>query len=98
MKYLEPASKASQLVQCTLELAGFVVHPDKSVWKPTQRLVWLGFVVNTFGGQIEVPESKIAELRSMLEIAKQSDQVRAKFLASILGKIMSVSLAFRPVT
>ena len=41
-------------------------------------------------GQVEVPESKIAVLRSMLEFVKQSSHVRAKFLASILGKIMPI--------
>ena len=36
----------SQLVWHTLDQAVFAVHPDKSVWKPTQRLVRLGFVVD----------------------------------------------------
>ena len=76
------ADAASQLVRHTLDQAGFAVHPGKSVWKPTQRLAWLGFVTDMSLGQIEVPESKIAEIRGMLEFAKQSDQVRAKFLAS----------------
>ena len=95
---LGPADEASQLVQRTQDQAGFVVHPGKSVWKPTQRLVWLGFVVDMSLGQIEVPESKIATLRRLLEFAKQSDRVKAKFLASMLGKIMSMSITFRPVS
>ena len=40
------ACTANQLVQHTLEQAGFAVHPDKSVWKPTQNLTWLGFVID----------------------------------------------------
>ena len=38
--------QASQLVKTTIEKAGFVAHPKKSVWEPTQRLVWLGFIVD----------------------------------------------------
>ena len=32
------ALEASHLVQATLNRAGFVVHPTKSVWEPIQRL------------------------------------------------------------
>ena len=89
---LVTAETASQLVQHTLDQAGSAVHPGKSVWKPTQHLVWLGFVVDMSLGKIEVPESKIVALHSMLEFAKQSSShIRAKFLASILGKIMTKS-------
>ena len=48
-------------------------------------------------GQIRVPESKIDALCSILNFAKHYNQVRAKFFASIRGKIMSMSLAFGPV-
>ncbi len=36
------ALEASRLVRSSLSDAGFVSHPTKSVWEPTQRLVWLG--------------------------------------------------------
>ena len=39
----EAATRDSQMVRSTLERAGFVVHPVKSVWKLVQRLIWLGF-------------------------------------------------------
>ena len=52
------AVKASLLVQETLDCAGFVVHPSKCIWEPTQRLVWLGFVIDVALGQIEVPGRK----------------------------------------
>ena len=90
---LGAAETASQLVRHTLDQAGFAVHPGKSVWRPPQCLVWLGLVVDMSLGQMEVPESRITALRSMLEFAKQSSHIGAKFLASILGKIMSTSLA-----
>ena len=67
------------------------------VWH-TQHPVWLGFVFDMYLGQTEVPEVEIAASHSMLKLAKQSDQVGAKFLASILGKIMSMSPAFGPVS
>ena len=66
----EPAAqKESQLVQDTLEKAGFIAHPSKSVWQPTQRLIWLGFVVDLALGQIEVLQDKLLTLQSILQQA-----------------------------
>ena len=48
--------EASTLVQSTLNWAGFVAHVTTSIWKPTQCLQWLGFVVDLSKGQIIVPE------------------------------------------
>ena len=95
----EPAArKASQLVQDTLDKAGFIAHPLKSVWQPTQRLIWLGFVVDLALGQIEVPQDKLLSLQSRLQQAIQCPKIRARSLASIVGKIISMSLAFGPVS
>ena len=49
------AREASQLVQYILAESGFVTHPVKSIWQPSQRLMWLGFIVDVGLGQIEVP-------------------------------------------
>ena len=94
----QAAEQASQLVQVTLERAGFVAHSTKSIWQPTQRLEWLGFVVDVALGQIEIPQEKIAALQTLLRRAYQSRQVSAKRLASIVGRINSMGLAFGPVS
>ena len=41
----QAALEASQLVRSTLDKAGFIAHPTNSIWQPTQRLQWLGFVI-----------------------------------------------------
>ena len=94
----QPACAASQLVFQTLDQAGFAVQPVKSVREPTQRLTWLGFIIDMALGQIEVPQCKISDVRGKLKFIKQASQVKAKCLASVLGKIMSMSLAFGPVS
>ena len=60
------AVEASLLVRSTLDCAGFVSHPTKSKWEPTQRLVWLGFIIDLRTGQIEVTQEKIASLQEVL--------------------------------
>lgn len=44
---------ASQFVRSTFDRAGLLEHPVKSIWDPTQRLPWLGFVIDLALGQIE---------------------------------------------
>ena len=41
----QAAQEASQLVKSTIDKAGIIAHPEESIWQPTQRLIWLGFVV-----------------------------------------------------
>ena len=91
------ALEASALVQSTLNRAGFVAHATKSIWKPTQRLQWLGFVVDLSKGQIEVPEDKLAAVKVKLQKSYQLRLVSAKHLASVVGSILSMSLAIGPV-
>ena len=94
----QSAKEASQLVQHTLTEAGFVTHPDKSSWQPSQRLVWLGFVVDVGLGQIEVPKEKIEALCCAIHHASHTKHIQARNLASIVDKIISIGLAFGPVT
>ena len=91
------ALEASALVQSTLNSAGFVAHATKSIWKPTQRLQWLGFVVDLSKGQIEVPEDKLAAVKGKLQKSYQLRLVSAKHLASVVGSILSMGLAIGPV-
>ena len=42
----EGCEKMSLQVQNDLLSSGFIVNTEKSVWKPTQLLDWLGFVWN----------------------------------------------------
>ncbi len=94
----QKALDASQLVRTTLAKAGFVVHPTKSVWEPTQRLQWLGFVIDLALGQVEVPSDKLAALQHMLNQACRFSLIPASRLASIVGRIISMGLAIGPVS
>ena len=41
---------------------GFVIHPEKSVFKPAQQLVFLGFVLNSVTMTISLTQQKAGEL------------------------------------
>ena len=73
-----------------LESAGFFINKDKSVWKPSRRLPWLGFIwdLNTFS--LEIPLEKITRFKNDIILAmSELSALTARRLAKITGKIIS---------
>lgn len=68
------------------------------MWQPTQRLQWLGFIIDTSLGQIEVPQEKISRLIVELGKVLHATLVSARQLASVVGRIISMGLAVGPVS
>ena len=72
-----------------------MVNAKKCVWEPVQRLI---FVVDTALWQIEAPPEKVSHLKEPVKLASSSDKIQARKLASVIGKIISMELAFGPVS
>ena len=49
-------------------------------------------------GEFSVPQNKLDALKSQLQAIAKAPRVPARQLASVIGKIMSMSLALGPVT
>ena len=98
VKGVENAHRASALVQATLVKSGFVANVAKSIWTPTQRLQWLGFILDLERGCIEIPPDRITATKCMLAAVGTADRIQARKLASIVGKIISMGLAIGPVS
>ena len=93
----EAARQASNEVKQDLVDAGLVENTDKCNWAPVQQASCLGFYLDLEKGQIYVPTEKVEQLYSHLELALESPTLKAKKLASIIGKLISMSLAVGPV-
>ena len=93
----EEANTESKVVKDSLEAAGLVVNEEKSCWAPSQEVVWLEFIWNTGTGCICIPEEKLENLKGILQEVEKAPCIRAKQLASITGKIISMGLAVGPV-
>ena len=93
----EAAERASQKVKKDLVRAGLVENSAKCSWEPSQRTKWLEFDLDLEQGQISIPEEKIEALKIDLGQAMDKPTLKARYLASITGKIMSMSLAIGPV-
>ena len=89
----EAAENASHSIRADLAKAGLVEHSEKCTWEPTQKLCWLGFELDLEVGFILVPQYKITALQMLLERSSGQESLTARQLASITGKIISMSLA-----
>lgn len=92
------ALEESQQVRRELESAGFVKNIEKSQWDPSVRIEWLGFLIDLDKGEFTVPDHKISSLNSQLREVTKAQFVTAWQPASVVGKIISMSLALGPVT
>ena len=98
VKGKDNAMRESQMVRRYLESAGFVVNTEKSQWEPCESLEWLGFKIDLALGEFLVPSRKVEELQALLKSMPDCEVVPARWLASVIGKIKSMSLALGTVT
>lgn len=91
------ANAASAWVRDTLKRAGWVCNEAKSIWEPTHRLCWLGFILDLEKGSISVPEGKVRTLQHRLKVVVKQSSLVAKDIASLTGRIISMGLALGPV-
>ena len=85
----ESAKSLSDTVCHDIVLSSFTPNNDKSVWQPTQKLVFLETVLDFEESFILIPERRILKLKSSLVSCLQKDQIVARDLASITGQIIS---------
>ena len=92
------AQEASKVIRTDLGRAGWVENISKCKWEPAQQCAWLGFDIDLQRGTISVPQGKLESLQVQLKFTKDCKGLHARTLASLIGKIMSMSLAIGPVT
>ena len=82
-----------------LEAAGFIVATEKTD-KPedaSQRKEYLGFIIDSTSMTVSAPDSKIQECRSLLIETVREHETKAKRLAKVIGKAISLQIATGPV-
>lgn len=95
---VQEAKAVSNRVRSDVEQSGFLWHPDKSLWEPTQCGEVLGFVVNLAEGYFRVPERRIVTLNNQLHTIQSNNyQTTAYSIAKLTGTIISMGLALGPI-
>jgi hypothetical protein len=91
---LQTAQEHAATVRHDLAASGFVPNDQKSVWKPTPIICWLGLQWNGVLGTIAISPTRIATLLTDLNAILNTARVSARTLARVVGRIISTG----PVT
>ena len=68
---------------------GFIVHPDKSFFEPTQEIEFLGFLLNNVSMAIRLPTAKTSYVKkACIDLQKQT-QIIIRGLAHVIGLLVS---------
>ena len=91
----------TNLVKQVLKAHGFCLNDKKSVAVPSQRLEFLGALVDTQNMCLQVPQKKLKaflrEARRFLSKAQRKEKLTIRQLAGLVGKLQSMSMAMEQV-
>ena len=72
-----------------LDKLGFVIHPLKSLFVPVQKIIFLGFLINSHTMTICLTDEKKAKLVSLINNILASDTIRIRSVAQVIGHMVS---------
>ena len=84
----EQCLEQAQLIVGLLDKLDYLINREKSVLEPTQRLEYLGFLIDTVEMKFFLPEMKILKIQNLAE-KFLSEQISARQLASLLGLLQA---------
>ena len=79
-----------------LTALGFILNLKKSVLSPVQRIIFLGFLLDSCTMTISLPSSKIQTIQSLVRVISDQDQVSVLKLSQLLGTLVSSHPAVLP--
>ena len=88
---------AKEIILSDLDSAGFILSISKCMLDPVQRGDWLGFTLDLRAGSFFVPGEKVSRLQSTIASLNLDRPVRVRALSSVVGQIISMSLAIGPM-
>ncbi len=88
-KSFEAAQAASNVTTQTLTELGFTIHPDKSVFIPTQEIEFLGFIINSESMTVTLPSNKKDEIQSLCQELISAHQPSIRQVAAVIGKLVA---------
>lgn len=85
----ENCREIAHIVKSSIDDSGFVSNEEKSIWDPTQCLIWLGLVINTHPLRLLISPKRIKKLAALSESALDQVKVSARQISAIAGSIRS---------
>ncbi len=69
---------------------GFAIHPEKSVFSPTQKLVFLGFIIDSVQMKVYLKNEKICKIKQEINfVLSNAHHLAIESVARILGLMVS---------
>ena len=82
-----------------LDNLGLVIHPEKSVFIPQQKMIFLGFVIDSVRMIVMLTEDTIRKLKDLLTFAMDNAHfLRIRDVARLIGHLVSSLPAVKYVT
>jgi hypothetical protein len=81
-----------------LQLAGFLLHEDKSVDEPTQEIKYLGFIINSCSMTIRLPEEKTTKICDAIRRAVHDTTSHTPWSIRRAAQLIGWLLAALPAT
>ena len=75
-------------VQLFIKL-GFIVHPTKSIFQPTQSLEFLGFVLDSFLMRVTITEVEFDKTLALCRSFLANRSFTIRYVASLIGTLVS---------
>ena len=69
---------------------GFTVHPEKSCFKPTQVIEFLGFVLNSVLMQVSISRDKADNVRKLIRGFLELSQITIRQFAKVIGSLVAL--------
>ena len=95
----QEAREVTQMVLNLLEYLGLMVKPSKVEAVPTQRIEFLGMMIDTVRMLFTVPEHKVSNLRKTVRQTIDKSflgQLTKRQLAGVIGKVTAMAGAVHP--
>ena len=89
------SQKAAIVVQI-LESSGFIINKEESVLIPSQKIVFLGYVIDSVAMTVSLPEEKLNKLKEQTLSLWERPQCFIPELAHVIGLIVSSFPVLKP--
>lgn len=85
----------TQKVQDLIQSVGFQINLEKSVFIPSQRITFLGFIIDSVLFKVFLPEEKVQKIIDMSETVLKASKIQIRYVAQLVGLYSSARYAIK---
>lgn len=86
---MEQTTQAVRDAATLLERLGFIIHPEKSIFSPTQEIEYLGFQINSKDMKVSLTAVRKLDIKTVCINLLEKDKHTIKTVAMVIGKLVA---------